>query len=351
MENDITSSIRCELSRFRDDFRNQIRDDVRNEITTVNQSIRNLQNEVNTNTIDLRNFRNSVTKELQTNNHHIAYLKEAIDEEFKSVDDRFQDVDHRFEEMRTENLRLLALVRNGKLSNPFLPIQALPIYLPNQGITYPEAKHFPNNANEFYALKRPSSRRQAGMLTYLAVFYDIPPYKKHGDTAIDDPELAVGYLENILGLDEDRFTRFKERAREVDSRPKAAPIKRAEISDVEHLFPHKRQRSRHSSDPESRFTYGPEDKVRWRYTSWSNPTETRPTMGGMGKKYRDWKRANQEAEDAQGSGSSSDEQSRDEGLDKAVQPLGDAEDSGSSTNVNTPRDNEPEEIPIRQSPA
>ncbi|KAM0259991.1 hypothetical protein ACHAPA_010488 [Fusarium lateritium] len=298
-----------------------------------------------------RSLRNHITSKAEAQRQSNFNLRESIGDEFKSVDDRFQDVHDRFDEMKAENLRLLANIRNGKLSNPFLPIQALPTYLFNQGITYPEATHFPKNANEFYALKRPSSRRQIGMLAYLSIFYDLPLYQDHGDTALQNPELAVEYLENILGLEEDRFTRFKQRARELETRPKAIPIKRSDISEVEHLFPRKRKRSRHSSDPESRFAYGPEDKLGWRYRSWSNPSETRPTMAGLGKQFRDWKRANQEAEEDQDRQSSeeSEELSQDKATSKPVEVLGDIEDSGSSTNINTPRDINPEEVPIRQS--
>jgi hypothetical protein len=188
------------------------------------------------------------------------------------------------------------------------------------------------------------------MLAYLTMFYEISHYQKHGDTAIQDPELAVENLENIPGLDEDKFTRFRERAREFDERPKAAPIKRDEVSDVEHLFPHKRQRSRHSSSSESHFTYGPEDRVRWRCKSWSNPTETQPTLGGLAKKYRDWKRAIEAPGDA---AYSSDESCGDEGLKKSAEPLEGLEDSGSATNLNTSRDVESgqEQLPIRPSPS
>ncbi|KAF4455320.1 wac protein [Fusarium austroafricanum] len=287
MENSIILEIRRELSGFKNDIQNDLR--TVNKSIRINESIRSLRSDVgglrsdvDTNTKDLHNFRKSIDKELKASSQRDANLRDALDHGFKSVDDRFRDMHQRFEEMKADNARLLASVRNGKLSNPFLPIHPLPIYLPNQGITYPEAIHFPKNANEFYALRQPSSRRQTAMLAYLAMFYDISHYKKHGDTAIQDPESAVEYLESFLGLDEDNFTRFKERAREFDGRPKAAPIKRADVSDVEHLFPHKRQRLRHSSSPESRFTYGPEDKLGWRFKSFSNPPETQLPMARGG---------------------------------------------------------------------
>ncbi|CZR49810.1 uncharacterized protein FPRO_16018 [Fusarium proliferatum ET1] len=332
MENIIVLEIKRGLSGFRDEIRNDLR--------AFRESIRGLQSDVDTNTKDIRKLRNTITKEKTVRSQENTELREALDYEFKSIDDRFRDVHQRFDELRTENVRVLANVQNGKLSNPFLPIQALPVYLPKQGITYPEATYFPKNANEFYALKQPSSPRQTAMLAYLAMFYDISHYQKHGDTAIGDPVLAVEYLENILGLVEDNFTRFKERAREVDARPKAAPIKRAEVCDVEQLFPHKRQHSRHSS--ESQFTYKSGDKLGWRVRSLSNPTEDQPTMAGLAKKYRDWARRNEAPQDAY----ESDETSGDEGVKKV-------EDSGSTTNINTSRDggSEQEQVAIRPNPS
>ncbi|KAJ4016127.1 hypothetical protein NW761_015106 [Fusarium oxysporum] len=350
MEDAILQEIKQQLSGFRDETRNELsgfsgelikfKDEVRNDLRAFRESIRGTQSDVYTNTKDIRKLRNTVTKEITVRRRENAELRDALDYEFKSVDDRLQDVHQRFDELKTENARVLANIQNGKLSNPFLPIQALPIYLPNQGITYPEAIYFPKNANEFYALKQPSSPRQTAMLAYLAMFYDISHYQKHGDTTIGDPELAIEYLENILGLVEDNFTRFKARAREFEARPKAAPIKRAEVCDVEQLFPHKRQHSRHSS--ESRFTYKSGDKLGWRVRSLSNPTEEQPTTAGLAKKYRDWRRQNEESEDVY----ESNETSGDEEAKKV-------EDSGSTTNINTSRDggSEQEQVAIRLGPS
>ncbi|KAG5771358.1 hypothetical protein H9Q69_014177 [Fusarium xylarioides] len=351
MENNIIQQIREELGGFRDE--------IRSDLKTVNDSLRGLcsdvdtntkelrairqefRSDINTNIKDIRTFRNSVTKGFEAIRERDADLRNALDHEFKSVDDRFKDVHRRFDEMKSEFARIQAIGQNGRLSNPFLPIHALPIYLPNQGITYPEATHFPKNANEFYALKQPTSQRQAAMLAYLAMFYDVSNYKKHGDIAIHDPEETLGYLENILGLEEERFIRFKERAYELNQEPKVAPIKRSQIADVERLFPHKRQRSRHSSDPESNFTYGPEDKLGWRHKSLSNPTEAEPTIGGLAKKHRDWKRA-------QDAANLSDDSSEDEALEKPTGGQEASKDSGTTTNVNTSRDaeSEQEQLPI-----
>ncbi|KAM5362496.1 hypothetical protein ACJA88_013995 [Fusarium oxysporum] len=349
MENAILLEIKRQFSGFRDEIRNELsvfKDEIRNDLGTSRETIRGLQSDVDTNTKDIRKLRNTIRKDMTVRSQENAELRDALDYEFKSVDDRFRDVHQRFDELKTENARVLANIQNGKLSNPFLPIQALPIYLPKQGITYPEATYFPKNANEFYALKQPSGPRQTAMLAYLAMFYDISHYQKHGDTAIGDPELAVEYLENILGLVEDNFTRFKARAHEFDARSKAAPIKRAEVCDVEQLFPHKRQHSRHSS--ESRFTYKSGDRLGWRVRSLSNPTEEQPTMAGLAKEYRDWRRRNEAPQDVY----ESDETSGDEGV-KKVEDSKDLEDSGSTTNINTSRDggSEQEQVAIRPGPS
>ncbi|KAF5580834.1 WAC domain protein [Fusarium subglutinans] len=311
------------------------RDSITKEVRAVRQELRS---DIDTNTKDIHKFRNSVTTEFKAIRDRDAALRNALDQEFKSVDDRFQDVHQRFDEMKCEFARIQAIGQNGRLSNPFLPIHALPIYLPNQGITYPEATHFPKNANEFYALKQPTSQRQTAMLAYLAMFYDISNYKQHGEIAIHDPEETLGYLENMFGLEEERFARFRARAHELNQVPKAAPIKRSQVADVEHLFPRKRQHSRHSSDPESHFTYGPEEKLGWRHKSLSNPTEAEPTIGGLAKRHRDWKRAQDAAK-------SSDDSSEDRSLERSAQAEG---DSGSTTNINTSRDDESEQeqIPI-----
>ncbi|RYC80365.1 hypothetical protein BFJ63_vAg16755 [Fusarium oxysporum f. sp. narcissi] len=362
MENNIIQQIREELGGFRDEILSELktvneslgglRSDIdsnkngfhefRNSITKEARALgQGLRSDIDTDIKDIRTFRNSVTEGFEAIREREADLRNALDHEFKSLDDRFQDVHQRFDEMKSEFARIQAIGQNGRLSNPFLPIHALPIYLPNQGITYPEATHFPKNANEFYALKQPTSQRQTAMLAYLAMFYDVSNYKKHGDIAIHDPEETLGYLENILGLEEERFIRFKARAHELNQEPKAAPIKRGQIADVEHLFPHRRQRSRHSSDPESHFTYGPEDKLGWRHKSLSNPTEAEPTIGGLAKRHRDWKRA-------QDAANSSDDSSEDRALEKPTGGQEGSKDSGTTTNVNTSRDAESdqEQLPI-----
>ncbi|KAF5684392.1 WAC domain-containing protein [Fusarium denticulatum] len=362
MENNIIQQIREELG--------SLRDEIRSDLKTVNESLGGLRSDVDSNKNDFQEFRNSITKELQavrrefrsdidTNIKDIhalrnsvnkgfeairerdADLRNALDHEFKSVGDRFQDVNQRFDEMKSEFARIQAIGQNGRLSNPFLPIHALPIYLPNHGITYPEATHFPKNANEFYALKQPTSQRQTAMLAYLAMFYDVLNYKKHGDIAIHDPEETLGYLENILGLEEERFIRFKARAHEMNQEAKAVPIKRSQIADVEHLFPHKRQRSRHLSDPESHFTYRPEDKLGWRHKSLSNLTEAELTIRRLAKRHRDWKQA-------QDAANFSDDSSKDRPLEKPTGSQEGSKDSGTTTNVNTSRDAEwdQEQLPI-----
>ncbi|KAF5715711.1 wac domain-containing protein [Fusarium mundagurra] len=221
----VTQGLRSDIETNTKDIRD-LRESITEELQAVHHEFRS---DIDINTKDIRTLRNSVTKEFEAVRERDADLRNALDHEFKSVDDRFQDVHQRFDKMKTELARIKAIGQNGRLSNPFLPIHALPIYLPNQGITYPEATHFPKNANEFYALKQPTGERQTAMLAYLAMFYDVSNYKKQGDIAIHDPEETLGYLEDILGLEEERFIRFKARAHELYQEPKVAPIKRSQI--------------------------------------------------------------------------------------------------------------------------
>ncbi|KAK1659885.1 hypothetical protein BDP55DRAFT_329053 [Colletotrichum godetiae] len=82
------------------------------------------------------------------------------------------------------------------------------------------------------------------MLAYLAVFYDVqlrsaghlPEEESNSDDSDDDeiilehPDLVVEKLEDILGLNEDKITKFKERALQMASRAPSKPIKRSQIS-------------------------------------------------------------------------------------------------------------------------
>jgi len=110
--------------------------------------------------------------------------------------------------------------RNNNLKNPTLLIRSVPIPGPGGGITEPNPKLFPRHADEFYSLRDASSEHSRRMLAYLAKFYDIGA-QSAGSSGSDraevllhiDPKRAVELLEDILGLREEHFIVFRERAR------------------------------------------------------------------------------------------------------------------------------------------
>ncbi|KAG7285837.1 hypothetical protein NEMBOFW57_008131 [Staphylotrichum longicolle] len=72
------------------------------------------------------------------------------------------------------------------------------------------------------------------MLAYLVSFYDIrvDAWTEDGDdenatqAAASDPERVIQVLEGILGLNEDNFERFRERAEQLANRTPLSPVKR-----------------------------------------------------------------------------------------------------------------------------
>ncbi|KAK1657044.1 hypothetical protein BDP55DRAFT_639099 [Colletotrichum godetiae] len=95
--------------------------------------------------------------------------------------------------------------------------------------------------------------------TYLAVFYDVRlkttdhPSEDDSDddeTFLDRPDIIVEKLEDILGLNEDKFVKFSERARQLVTRTPSKPIKRSQISlpDEESIPNLRRQKLEPASD-------------------------------------------------------------------------------------------------------
>jgi hypothetical protein len=123
--------------------------------------------------------------------------------------------------------------RNKTLETPILEIQPLVVYRPGKGILEPKRAYFPRHAKDFYALRDPLSTHQFDMLLYRSEFYDVhlPPSSEpsfdestNEDPTISRSDLHVEILENILGLDEDRFRKFTQRAKE-HTRPTPRPVK------------------------------------------------------------------------------------------------------------------------------
>ncbi|OHE90240.1 hypothetical protein CORC01_14461, partial [Colletotrichum orchidophilum] len=173
--------------------------------------------------IDLRNAQDAHL------NAEFTLVRESISR-LETKTDRLEEKTDRLEaEMR----QLHAYTRNNALRNPTLPIRPVVVYNPEQGIIEPKPTHFPRNANEFYSLRDPPSDRHRSMLAYLAVFYDVQlrtaedsgGESSEDEVFLDRPDLIVEKLEGILGLNEDKFIKFRQRAREIAARPPSKPIK------------------------------------------------------------------------------------------------------------------------------
>ncbi|KAK3935394.1 hypothetical protein QBC46DRAFT_271856 [Diplogelasinospora grovesii] len=155
-----------------------------------------------------------VKQELKEFKEDVREFKEDVRAQFAKVDTQFAKVDTQFAELRVETLRLGAYVRNSGLKNPTMRISPLPIYRLDQGIVTPEC--FPKHWKEFCSLRNPSTPSTRHMLIYLARFYEIPlngaaeseDESSEDEIDIDDPGRVVESLEDMLGLNEDKFTKF-----------------------------------------------------------------------------------------------------------------------------------------------
>ncbi|KAK1722922.1 uncharacterized protein BDZ83DRAFT_732255 [Colletotrichum acutatum] len=195
--------------------------------------------------IELRNAEDKhLNAELASIRCSVDDVKRELKADIKVLRD---DVTTQIQYLEAEIRRSQAFTRNNALKNPTLPIRPVVVYRPGYGILEPEPSRFPRNANEFYSLRDPQTDRHRSMLAYLAVFYDVqlrsaghlPEEESNSDDSDDDeiilehPDLVVEKLEDILGLNEDKITKFKERALQMASRAPSKPIKRSQISWLE----------------------------------------------------------------------------------------------------------------------
>lgn len=187
----------------------------------------------------------------------VGRLEQKVDRLEQKVDKLEQDVQEVKEVLREntiEQRRSTAWFRNQLLKNPTLPIQPIVVHHPTMGIVVPNSNLFPKHAKEFYSLREPKSARLQGKLQYLLSFYDValPETKSTistkkipsddddddtddtDDNDDDDAESfqdnnhrAVYLLEGILGLSEDNFDSFVERARERARQAQEQPPPRA----------------------------------------------------------------------------------------------------------------------------
>ncbi|KAK3692810.1 hypothetical protein B0T22DRAFT_26405 [Podospora appendiculata] len=123
-------------------------------------------------------------------------------------------------ETRAAAQNTAALLRNQGLRNPALPIAPLVVYRSGGSVAAPDAALWPRDADEFYALRDPQTERQRSMVGYLVGFYgvDVPRWGE----GMEDYELAVDLVENVLGLQEDRFIAY--RATGTKTRPRLGAV-------------------------------------------------------------------------------------------------------------------------------
>lgn len=208
---------------------------------------------------------------------HVHGLEDSVKKLRTEVHAQFASLDKRVNETQLGYIRMFAYSKNTNLRHPALPLNPIPSYHPKRGIIQPDAKFFPRNAKDFYSLRNCTSSRQREKLAYLIQFYDLPYKTWCSDSASEDenpsesndfansdsPEndeplendspdqnddldrhcpilndavthhsaLAVDYLEGILGLNEENFLKFAERA-EILRLQKPGPTKRQHHRDL-----------------------------------------------------------------------------------------------------------------------
>ncbi|KZL84221.1 wac domain-containing protein [Colletotrichum incanum] len=196
--------------------------------------------------IDLRNVQdqqlNAELKSVRTSIEQATrHLMDKIDHVRAELEQRMHDLQT---ELKNDHNRPNAFNRNNILSNPTLPINPIVAIYPDNGPVLPRMHLFPRNAKQFYALRKPTTEMQLQMLndnnddnedkydynTYNDDDFDgaSPVQSKLAprDAAVFCPQRAVEKLEQILGLNEENFINFRERAR-LRSPPRA--VKRQHI--------------------------------------------------------------------------------------------------------------------------
>jgi hypothetical protein len=232
--------------------------------------------------------------------HHefgqVHHKFDQVHQKFDRVDQRFEQVNERLDRVELLSMRTAARFQNYTLKNPILRIAPIPAYDPKQGIIEPNLDLFPRHAKDFYALRDPSTLRHRQILVYLVSFYDIQlsaPEDSDEDDDQDDAlhfgssnERAVEMLEGILGLNEDNFVRFRERAAELRRRspPAAAAAKRPQPQEPERRqqqrpwIPAPAENKSHSSEGLDRA------RVEWRTGDRSTPSSQRVTFHNLRRK-------------------------------------------------------------------
>ncbi|KAH6613345.1 hypothetical protein F5144DRAFT_401227 [Chaetomium tenue] len=222
--NSVEQSLRGEI----DDLRGKV-DGLRGKIDRLKGEIDRLKGEIDVLKDEIRELRG----EIDGIKDEIRGLRNDI----RGHTARFDRLEQRFDHLELDNIRMAARFQNFMLKNPVLRITPLPAYDPTHGIRQPNAALFPRHAKDFYALRHPSNDRHRQMLAYLVSFYDIQlsipesSYEEDEDEVgleESDSERAAELLEGILGLNEDNFIKFRERAAEMGRRRTPPATKRSQ---------------------------------------------------------------------------------------------------------------------------
>ncbi|KAG5815579.1 hypothetical protein H9Q74_011601 [Fusarium xylarioides] len=261
-------------------FRNRQDELLNTEFHSIRSSVEAVKTE-------LREFKEDVREQFSVVNQRLTRLEES--------QTRLEESQTRLEaNVALETRRSTAYSRNQALRNPSFPIHLIPSLDLSHGILYP--KYFPTNATEFYSLRNPTTNRLRQLLAYLAVFYDIQPHSeddapegRNGDEFIaQHPELAVDLLENIFGLNEDNFIKFKARASELANRPPEPPVRRSQI--LVEIASARRQKLEHATAGHSRhpqsISSDEQDRSRVGWGKLSTPTSQRQTINNIPRVQR-----------------------------------------------------------------
>jgi hypothetical protein len=260
----------------------------------------------------LRNSQDDLIKsEFAQTNRRVDQLDQKFDQLDQNVKSGFVHTNQRIDgvveelmEVRAESMRASARFSNYTLKNPTLRIAPLVTFVPGKGVVHPDLALFPRHAKEFYALRHPTTERSRRILDYLVAFYDIQlgdggqgSGSESGDyddddaaeATANDSERAVELLEAILGINEDNFVRFKERASELARRTPPPAIKRSPPPLDEPRAEQRRQRleprPQRPSDGANSSSEGlhTETRLEWRVRTRSTPPSQRATINNLGR--------------------------------------------------------------------
>ncbi|KAK0729587.1 hypothetical protein B0H67DRAFT_604807 [Lasiosphaeris hirsuta] len=172
-----------------------------------------------------------VRSEIASVRAEIASVKSDLASFKAETKAEFRDVKATISEMQVTMRQSDVRARNSRLKNPTARIRAIPIFIHGHGAKDPDPSFFPKYADQLYNLRKPQTARDYQMLTDLSKFYDI--WDEAADTSQSgeeeekiDPERAVELLEEILGLEEDRFIAFRAKAQQLADQGPLAGEKR-----------------------------------------------------------------------------------------------------------------------------